>query len=59
MITIYFRVHSNGIHNPKNPIVSAVATSIPQARLKANLMACRGYEYIKAVDCATQKVVKL
>ena len=59
MITIYFRVHSNGIYNPKNPIVSAVATSIPQARLKANLMACRGYEYIKAVDCVTQKVVKL
>ena len=59
MITIYFRVHSNGTYNPKNPIVSAVATSIPQARLKANLMACRGYEYIKAVDCATQKVVKL
>ena len=59
MITIYFRFHHNGNYNPKNPIVSAVASSIPQARYKANLMACKGYEYIKAVDCETQKVVKL
>lgn len=59
MITMYFRVHHNGNYNPKNPIVSAVVSSIPQAHYKANLMACRGYEFLHAVDCTTQKIVKL
>ena len=59
MITIYFRYHHNNIHHPKNPIVSASALSIPEAKRKVDEMTTQGYEFIKAVDCNRQVEVHI
>ena len=59
MITIYFRYHHNNIYNPKNPIVSAIALSIPEAKRKGDEMTARGYEFIKAVDCGRQAEIHI